>query len=610
MVAGATSAWAEETTLLSWSVNGSSQSYTNGFSIDTNLKSASSGYRQDNSTAGTTYYIALFNRETPLSPISAKSVTLIAKLGGGSANKTLSYPMYACYVDKDGNDISGSETVITSKITTTTGDSYNISMPTSSFVSAHGVKIYHVKTSNYNVKFYSFSLSFEEPDEAFSVTFADSNSTLTESSPGNGITLPSRTNIGSYTFLGWSETEIEEGSSIAGDIKESGSKYFPVANTTLYPAYSYPSTGQKEEWVEIFAVPEDGYYAICSDDNNFMKAEILNNRFANGDKAIKVSNGKLVVAPAENCIWEIYKGTDNYYRIKYGESYAAATTTDNQGQLLQNENSNYAKWAISYNNGFVFENYGRRSVANRYLRNNASYGWAAYQSGTGEAPRLFQQRFVTIAVTLFTSTVPTSATIPIASACTDGMLYYGTYSNTQPFVVPSDLEVYEMTITNGVITRGQYETGAVVPANTGVLVASQTAGNHTVNFSSDAGTSVLGANNMLRASGNGIDADAMEMADANCKYYRLTMHNGTQIGFYWGAENGAAFSVAANKAYLAVPVGTSQGARGFNLFGEPTGIQEVMGSTDQHTSYNLQGQRVATNTKGLVIKNGKKYFNK
>ena len=212
--------------------------------------------------------------------------------------------------------------------------------------------------------------------------------------------------------------------------------------------------------------------------------------------------------------------------------------------------------------------------------------------------------------TNYCTTIPTSATIPIASACTDGSLYYGTYSNMQPFVVPSDLDVYEMTIANGVISKEKYETGAVVPANTGVLVAAQAAGNYTVNFSSDEGTSVLGASNMLRASGNGIDADAMEMFDANCKYYRLTMHNGTQIGFYWGAENGAAFNVAANKAYLAVPEGTSQGARGFNLYGGPTGIKEVFDSTDQFSSYNLQGQRVAANKKGLVIKNGKKYFNK
>jgi hypothetical protein len=47
--------------------------------------------------------------------------------------------------------------------------------------------------------------------------------------------------------------------------------------------------------------------------------------------------------------------------------------------------------------------------------------------------------------------------------------------------------------------------------------------------------------------------------------------------------------------------------------GLPTGIQEI--TTMPHTStsglsYNLSGQRVNTSYKGIVIKNGKKTFNK
>jgi hypothetical protein len=109
---------------------------------------------------------------------------------------------------------------------------------------------------------------------------------------------------------------------------------------------------------------------------------------------------------------------------------------------------------------------------------------------------------------------------------------------------------------------------------------------------------------------------------ADTKFYRLTMHNGTTIGFWWGAENGAAFDIAANKAYLAVP--ESAMAPGldflwFDLGSETTGVNNVSGKTaDGRTDvYNLSGQRMALPRnarhsathglkKGLYIVNGKK----
>ena len=45
----------------------------------------------------------------------------------------------------------------------------------------------------------------------------------------------------------------------------------------------------------------------------------------------------------------------------------------------------------------------------------------------------------------------------------------------------------------------------------------------------------------------------------NCLFYRLTMHNGTDIGFWWGAAGGGAFQPGAHKAYLAVPTTIAQG---------------------------------------------------
>ena len=200
-----------------------------------------------------------------------------------------------------------------------------------------------------------------------------------------------------------------------------------------------------------------------------------------------------------------------------------------------------------------------------------------------------------------------TATINIAAACTDGDKCYGTYSNSKAFIVPADLTVYEVSVIGGEMLLEAYATGDIVPANTGVLVAGD-AGDHNVMLTTG-GTSKLDTYNMLRATGAGIDAAAMSEADANCKFYRLTMHKGSQIGFFWGAEDGDAFAVAANKAYLAVPNTEAGLVKGFR-FGENTdAISEIMSNGENEKMsaiYDLSGRRVVKPTKGLYIVNGKK----
>jgi hypothetical protein len=141
------------------------------------------------------------------------------------------------------------------------------------------------------------------------------------------------------------------------------------------------------------------------------------------------------------------------------------------------------------------------------------------------------------------------------------------------------------------------------------MVSSETAGDHNIVLSTG-GTSLPSVDNRLRATGNeGITADAMNTADNDCVFYRLTMHNGTDLGFYWGAEEGAAFAVAANKAYLAVPKSAGARIQGFSFDGGTiTGINNFTPAFTQgeEVIFDLQGRSVANPAKGLYIKNGKK----
>lgn len=210
-------------------------------------------------------------------------------------------------------------------------------------------------------------------------------------------------------------------------------------------------------------------------------------------------------------------------------------------------------------------------------------------------------------------TAPSTATITLAEACKDGNgMYYGTYSNSKAFVVPDDIIVSEISVVDNKLLVDSYETGAVVPANTGVMVSSMTACNHEVELSTETGTSVLGEDNMLRPTGeNGITASEMAEKDADCKYYRLTMHKGTTLGYFWGAAEGAAFNVAGNKAYLAVPAAVAAKMSSFVIGGGSTtaidGIETGNGANASRKVYNLQGQRMSgALPKGLYIIDGRK----
>lgn len=194
-----------------------------------------------------------------------------------------------------------------------------------------------------------------------------------------------------------------------------------------------------------------------------------------------------------------------------------------------------------------------------------------------------------------------TATISLNPACNDGSKVYGTYSNASAWVVPENLTVSAITVSGETLTKDDYVTGDIVPANTGVLVSASAGGDYTVYLSSETGTPKT---NTLRPTGNGITAEAMATADAGKEYFRLTMHNGTECGFWWGAADGAAFALGANKAYLvADPASTS--ARGFS-FSDNSEALESIEISRATTIYTLDGVKVNELRKGLNIVNGKK----
>lgn len=212
---------------------------------------------------------------------------------------------------------------------------------------------------------------------------------------------------------------------------------------------------------------------------------------------------------------------------------------------------------------------------------------------------------------------------PVTFRAEDNGIYYATFSNEKVTFIPYNLcEPYTIVVSNGNIEKtvikeesadinGKAVKGYFIPANTGVLLYSldKTADYYTVeNKTVDA---LAEKTNMLMPAPV---AGGEFTAKTGYKYYKLAYNNydaKTGLGFYWGADNGGAFSVKAGTAYLAVPAGDAP-AKGFAFNGEATGIEGVNANVENAKAiYNINGQRVASMAKpGLYIVNGKKVVRK
>lgn len=203
---------------------------------------------------------------------------------------------------------------------------------------------------------------------------------------------------------------------------------------------------------------------------------------------------------------------------------------------------------------------------------------------------------------------PTQALASINVKTTEGYATY--YNDNLGVTIPEGIDAKCGVITdvnNGALTIDyRYAAGAEIPAGNAVLVKAGKAMQIPLIVSKH--TSNVIAENMLK--GQATTGDFI--ADPDYKYYKLAYNNYNTkegLGFYFGAENGGAFTVPAGMAYLAVP--RSMAVKCFLLDGSATGIEGIeAGQTAEavKTVYTLDGRKVEAQKlpKGIYIVNGKK----
>lgn len=189
---------------------------------------------------------------------------------------------------------------------------------------------------------------------------------------------------------------------------------------------------------------------------------------------------------------------------------------------------------------------------------------------------------------------------------------YGTYYTSDAYTMPKGVKGYTITGNEGtsLVMNEAYAAGDVVPAKTALVVEGAANKYYTLVAES---TELTPANNKLHGSDK---AETTYVDGTDVKYYKLSYNNeGNNLGFYWGSENGAAFTNGAHKAYLAIE-GESllSQSRGFSLadlvHGVTTGINTtVKSATQSNFIYDLNGRRINSlngAAKGVYIMNGQK----
>ncbi len=163
--------------------------------------------------------------------------------------------------------------------------------------------------------------------------------------------------------------------------------------------------------------------------------------------------------------------------------------------------------------------------------------------------------------------------------------------------VPEGVSVYIAKVDGGTVTLTKVET-SVIPANTGVIVKSETEGEKTFKVTLDGTEASFEGNELIATS---VAANATVPSEGT--YYALSASE-AKFGVL---KSG--ITLSGNKAYLAAPASEAKQTALSILFGDGdiTGISTAVKTAEADGAYyTLQGVKTLKPAKGLYIHNGKK----
>ncbi len=223
------------------------------------------------------------------------------------------------------------------------------------------------------------------------------------------------------------------------------------------------------------------------------------------------------------------------------------------------------------------------------------------QEWTGEADRVSFEALGSQGVYINSIKVTFNKDVSLAvSSAERATLYYSDRS----LIIPEGVVARTYKIEGNVLSRSrEYKKGDVLPKATAVVLEAKE-GKYIFEETSKIGET--DPYNALRGSDTKTTTSGGEV-------YYVFGKGSNGVGFYWKKANGKAFTTEAHKAYLVYTPSKTTNAKsflGFDVALEIQGPTVREKTTFDGPIYNLAGQKVDKDYKGIIIVNGKKYLNR
>ena len=316
-------------------------------------------------------------------------------------------------------------------------------------------------------------------------------------------------------------------------------------------------------------------------------------------ESIEIGEDGKITSPSSTIAKITLGGTSGAWTLYDGTYYLYAASSSNNHlkgrEELGIDDNDIATIKIgeTTNNATIkFQgNYTHNSI--RYNSNNGTPIFSCYESGQAD-------------IYIFRKAGDFSNTLTI------GDDKFATFYSADAYIMPEG-------VTGGTITAADtqsgkltinytYTAGTTVPAKTALLLKGEP---KTYNYAKTTSSADAPAGNLLHGA-DALDAEGKTSVEGtNVKYYILSHSTDAtkKLGFYWAAANGAAIKYQEPYAFLAIDAAGSGAPIMLSIDGDDdtTAINGITNDTiTDNTMYNLAGQRVNANAKGIIIINGKK----
>lgn len=323
---------------------------------------------------------------------------------------------------------------------------------------------------------------------------------------------------------------------------------------------------------KLVAVREIGYFRLKGHSGNYIDASsIYNNATAKAGQMSMKSDANCNLAGTI-----FYYDDDNKFL-----NYATGTHIRVTREIGSVENTDGNTWSV-----YVSATEGKFKLQNN--QNN----WLHDNSGN-RADRCDRESDHANTTHSWILEKVTSLPVTITTA------KYATFYAPVAVNVPEGVTAHTITINGEWATLS--EALEVIPANTGVVLHSETAG--TYNFAITEDVEAISGNALLGSA-------ATKYFTTAGTYYALGLVEG-EVGFYKDAFKNNRFQNNSHKAYLYVPNTSAASAFKFRFEDGTTAIESVLnnGADANAPIYDLSGRRVMNTAKGgIYIQNGKKFI--